>query len=97
MGGGNDDTSATKFTSRVLEGLPVSGGWLSRGRGLVASKARGGQTRGMTGPDDIAVLRIELENIEPLIWRRVAVRRVATKKNPKQGTRLGLCEVCCLI
>ena len=28
----------------------------------------------MTGPDDIAVLRIELENIEPLIWRRVAVR-----------------------
>jgi hypothetical protein len=37
-------------------------------------KARGGQTRGMIGPDDIAVLRIELENIEPLIWRRVAVR-----------------------
>ena len=33
------DASATKFTSRVLEGLPVSGGWLSRGRGLVASKA----------------------------------------------------------
>jgi hypothetical protein len=28
----------------------------------------------MTGPDDIAVLRIELEDIEPLIWRRVAVR-----------------------
>lgn len=28
----------------------------------------------MTGPEDIAVLRIELEDIEPLIWRRVAVR-----------------------
>ena len=28
----------------------------------------------MTGPDDIAILRIELEDIEPLIWRRIAVR-----------------------
>jgi Plasmid pRiA4b ORF-3-like protein len=28
----------------------------------------------MTAPDDIAVLRIELQDIEPLIWRRVAVR-----------------------
>src|SRR5271169_5489393 len=28
----------------------------------------------MTGPDDIAVFRIEVEDIEPLIWRRVAVR-----------------------
>ena len=28
----------------------------------------------MTGPDDIAILRIELECIEPLIWRRVGVR-----------------------
>jgi hypothetical protein len=28
----------------------------------------------MTGTDDIAVLRIELEDIKPLIWRRVAVR-----------------------
>jgi hypothetical protein len=27
----------------------------------------------MTGPSEIAVLRIELEDIEPLIWRRVAV------------------------
>ena len=27
----------------------------------------------MTGPDSIAILRIELEDIEPLIWRRVAV------------------------
>jgi len=27
----------------------------------------------MTGLDDIAVLRIELEDFEPLIWRRVAV------------------------
>jgi hypothetical protein len=27
----------------------------------------------MGGPDNIAVLRIELEDIEPLIWRRVAV------------------------
>jgi hypothetical protein len=28
----------------------------------------------MTSPGDIAVLRIELEDIKPLIWRRVAVR-----------------------
>jgi hypothetical protein len=45
------------------------------GWGLVAPKARGGQTRGMpASADPIAVLRIELEDIEPLIWRRVAVR-----------------------
>jgi hypothetical protein len=50
------------------------GCWVSRARGLVAPKARGGQTHGMTGPDDIAILRIELEDIDPLIWRRVAVR-----------------------
>ena len=29
---------------------------------------------GMTGTAEIAVLRIELEDIKPLIWRRVAVR-----------------------
>jgi hypothetical protein len=46
---------------------------LSRGRGLVAPKARGGKTRGLNAPDDMAILRIELEDIEPLIWRRVAV------------------------
>ena len=46
-----------------------TGAWLSRGWGLVASKAGGGQTYGMTGPDEIAVLRIELEDIKPLIWR----------------------------
>jgi len=34
----------------------------------------------MTGPDDIAVLRIELENIKPLIWRRVAVRTAINLK-----------------
>lgn len=28
----------------------------------------------MTAPEDIAILRVELEDIEPLIWRRVAVR-----------------------
>jgi len=28
----------------------------------------------MTAVDDIAILRIELKDIEPLIWRRVAVR-----------------------
>jgi hypothetical protein len=28
----------------------------------------------MTGPDDIAILRIELRRIEPLTWRRVGVR-----------------------
>jgi hypothetical protein len=27
----------------------------------------------MAAPDDIVILRIELEDIEPLIWRRVAV------------------------
>ena len=42
-------------------------------------KAGAGQTRGMTAPEEIAVLRIELEDIEPLIWRRVAVR---TSINP---------------
>jgi len=41
---------------------------------LVAPKGGGGQTLDMTGRNDIAVLRIELENIEPVIWRRVAVR-----------------------
>ena len=46
---------------------------LSRGRGLVALKARGGKTRGLNAPDDMAILHIELEDIEPLIWRRVAV------------------------
>jgi hypothetical protein len=28
----------------------------------------------MTAPEDIAVLRIELGDMEPLIWRHVAVR-----------------------
>ena len=28
----------------------------------------------MTTADNIAILRIELEDIDPLIWRRVAVR-----------------------
>jgi hypothetical protein len=27
----------------------------------------------MNAPDDMAILRIQLEDIEPLIWRRVAV------------------------
>ena len=30
----------------------------------------------MTDADEIVILRIELEGIEPLIWRRVAVRTV---------------------
>jgi hypothetical protein len=30
----------------------------------------------MTGAHEIAILRVELEGIEPLIWRRVAVRTV---------------------
>jgi hypothetical protein len=42
--------------------------------GLVAQNARDGQTRGMAAPDTIASLRIELEDIKPLIWRRVTVR-----------------------
>ena len=47
---------------------------LRAGRGLVASKAQGGQTYDVTADDDIAVLRIELVDFEPLIWRRVGVR-----------------------
>jgi hypothetical protein len=34
----------------------------------------------MTIPDNIAILRIELEDIDPLIWRRVAVRTSMTLK-----------------
>lgn len=34
----------------------------------------------MGSHDDIAVLRVELEDIEPLIWRRVAVRTSMTLK-----------------
>ncbi len=45
----------------------TGGAWFSDGSELVAPKARGGQTRGMTAPDDIATLRIELEDVEPLI------------------------------
>ena len=41
---------------------------------MVKSTARGGQTYSMTVPEDIGILRVELEDIEPLIWRRVAVR-----------------------
>ncbi len=48
--------------------------WLGAGRGLVAPKAQGGQTYEVTADEDIGVLRIELEDITPLIWRRVAVR-----------------------
>jgi Plasmid pRiA4b ORF-3-like protein len=32
----------------------------------------------MTNTDEIAILRIELEGIEPLIWRRVSVRTVVS-------------------
>ena len=41
-------------------------------------KSRGGHTYSMTTSDEIAILRIELEDIEPLIWRRVAVRTSMT-------------------
>ena len=34
----------------------------------------------MTSSDDIAILRIELEDIDPLIWRRVAVHTSMTLK-----------------
>jgi hypothetical protein len=34
----------------------------------------------MIVPDDIAILRIELERIEPLIWRRVGVRTAMNLK-----------------
>ena len=47
---------------------------------MVAPKARGGHTRGMTAPNEIAILRIELEDIKPLIWRRVGVRTSMTLK-----------------
>jgi Plasmid pRiA4b ORF-3-like protein len=58
----------------------TAGARLRRGRGWVAPRALGGQTRDVTADDDIAVLRIELEDIEPLIWRRVAVRSSMTLK-----------------
>lgn len=57
------------------------GCWVSRARGLVAPKTRDGQTHGLTGHDDIAILRIELEDIDPLIWRRVAVRTLINLKS----------------
>ncbi len=45
---------------------------------MVAPGDEGGHTRDMTGPGDIAVLRIELEDIEPLIgggiWLTLARR-----------------------
>ena len=43
-------------------------------RRSVALKAGADQTCDMNASGNIAVLRIELEGIEPLIWRRVAVR-----------------------
>jgi hypothetical protein len=49
-------------------------------REVVAPEADGGHIRDMTGPKDIAVVRIELEDIEPLIWRRVAVPTSMTLK-----------------
>jgi Plasmid pRiA4b ORF-3-like protein len=52
----------------------TSEGRLSPGEGLVARNGSWGQTGGMSRTDDVAVLRIELEDIKPLIWRRVAVR-----------------------
>ena len=50
------------------------------GRGAVAPKSGGSQARNMTGPDDIAVLWIELEDIEPLIWRGQAARTTMNLK-----------------
>jgi hypothetical protein len=52
----------------------VSAGILGACCVAVELATRVSQTGGMTAPDDIAILRIELERIEPLIWRRVAVR-----------------------
>src|SRR5579872_1577939 len=39
----------------------------------IAQRNRRPQTYTMATADEIAVLRIELQGIEPLIWRRVAV------------------------
>jgi hypothetical protein len=47
---------------------------LSRGRGLVAPEVGRDQSQGMPDSNDTAILRIELEGIEPLIWRRAAIR-----------------------
>ena len=41
---------------------------------MVARSESSSQTCDMADADEIAILRIELEGIEPLIWRRVAVR-----------------------
>jgi len=45
-------------------------------RWLLLNAAFASQNTGMTvsSDDTIAILRVELEGIEPLIWRRIAVR-----------------------
>ncbi len=56
---------------------PAGGDWRgSRPCPLIGIALRGGSphTYRMAEADEIAVLRIELQGIEPLIWRRVAVR-----------------------
>lgn len=45
---------------------------------VIAQRAIGDQTRGMADADEIAILRIELEGIEPLIWRRVSVQTLTS-------------------
>jgi hypothetical protein len=47
----------------------------------IASGARRHHTYAMAGADEIAVLRIELQGIEPLIWRRVAIRTATSMTN----------------
>ena len=46
----------------------------------------------MASADEIAVLRIELQGIEPLIWRRVAVRAAMslTGRAPRHSGRDGM-------
>ena len=51
------------------------GEWQTKGAAVVvARRAEVGESYRMNGTDQIAIVRIELEGIEPLIWRRVGVR-----------------------
>ena len=76
----------------------TAGVWLCRGRGLVSLKAHAAQTYDVTADEDMAGLRIELEDITPLIWRRVAVRssmnlKPAAKCDPGRNVLAGLSPV----
>ena len=73
----------------------TAGVWLCRGRGLVSLKAHAAQTYDVTADEDMAGLRIELEDITPLIWRRVAVRSSMNLKSLQNVIRAAMCWLDC--